>query len=173
MECGVCGNTVPAPVADPWHFRLNGFVSEGLREHGVLPVIWCLAHYALQARTSLYFLESQELFFTERSIVERKCDAELDLLLVADGRVRLCEAKASRDGIDLQKLGDLAERIRPDVVTLAVMARTSPRLTQMLTGLQNRLRPQGIEAELLTVEGEGLYDSPHLPNGLSVRKRVL
>jgi hypothetical protein len=28
MVCAVCGRSEPAPVADSWHFRLNGFVGE-------------------------------------------------------------------------------------------------------------------------------------------------
>ena len=67
MVCEVCGNSEPAPVADSWHFRLNQFILEGFREHGLLPSIWCLAKHAELARTSFFYLDSHELFFTGKA----------------------------------------------------------------------------------------------------------
>jgi hypothetical protein len=99
MVCEVCGRNEPAPVAGSWHFRINGFVLEGLREHGLLPTIWCLAKCAERANASFFYLDAHldahKLFFTEESANKGKPDAELDLLIVSDGIVRLVEAKAS------------------------------------------------------------------------------
>jgi hypothetical protein len=173
MICEVCGRTRPAPVADPWYFRLNGFVLEGMREHGLLPDIWCLTKCAERANKSFFFLEPHDLFFTERTASEGEPDAELDLLIVADGVVRLCEAKTSRQGIDIKKLSALAQRIRPDIVTLAVMETRSHALTERLTQLQQRLAESEIAAELMTLDNHDIDRSPMLPTGTSRRIRLL
>jgi hypothetical protein len=125
MKCEVCNHSVPAPITDPWHFKLDGFILEGLREHSLLSYLWCLRRLAGEARISFLFLEPQELFYTEQSVDKRKLpDAEIDLLTVGDGVVRLCEIKAAHKGIDIQKFAVVAKRIRPNMATLAVS--TSP-----------------------------------------------
>jgi hypothetical protein len=173
MVCEVCGRNEPAPVAESWHFRINGFVLEGLREHGLLPAIWCLAKCAEHANSSFFYLEAHELFFTKESVDKRKSDAELDLLIVSDGVVRLVEAKASGQGIEIAKTAELAKRLRPDLVTLAVMEASSPALTQKLSELRQQLAGADITAELMTLEPGDIEESPYLPTGTSHRVRIL
>ena len=173
MVCEVCGRTEPAPVADPWHFRMNGFVLEGLREQGLLPVIWCLAKCAERANASFFYLGPHELFFTPQSADERKPDAELDLLIVSDGLVRLIEAKTSGPGIDTSKTAALAKRLRPDVVTLAVMEAASPTLSAKLAELQQQLAGSHIASDLMALEPSDIDDFPNLPAGTSYRVRLL
>jgi hypothetical protein len=172
MKCNICGNTQSPPVAGPWHFKLNEFVGEAIREQGLLPVIWCLSRLSRVARNSFFFLESQELFFSEESVDAKKNDAELDLLVVSDGRVYLCEAKASRSDIDVEKIANLAIRIRPDVVVLAVMESSGSALQTMLAQLQERLSGTGIAADLFTLANGDLEDSPLLPTGRTKRVRL-
>jgi hypothetical protein len=173
MVCEVCGKAEPAPVADSWHFRLNQFILEGFREHGLLPSIWCLGKHAELARTSFFYLDPHELFFTAESVETGNPDAELDLLIVSDGVVRLVEAKASGNGINISKLVELAKRIRPDVVTLAVMEVQSPALTAKLGEIRGHLAGSGISAELMTLESDDIDNSQTLPTGTSYRVRML
>jgi hypothetical protein len=173
MICDVCGAKRPAPVADPWHFRLNSFITEGLREHGLLASMWCLAKFAERANASFFYLEPHELFYSEESVESRRPDAELDLLVVMDGKVRLCEAKSSSRRIDIAKLADLARRLRPDIVTLAVMEPMSNGLQQRLTELQRLVRDFSITTELVTLANDDIEDSPTLPTGKSIRVRLL
>ena len=172
MVCEVCGRSEPAPVADSWHFRINAFVLEGLREHGLLPAIWCLAKCAERAKTSFFYLDPHELFFSRESAEMGKPDAELDLLMVADGVARLVEAKASGQGIDIAKTAELAKRLRPNVVTLAVMEAQSLRLRAKVNELQRQLAGSDIAAELITLEPSDIDDLPTLPTGTSYRLRV-
>lgn len=172
MVCEVCGRHEPAPVADSWHFKLNGFVLEGLREHGLLPTVWSLAKCAERANTSFFYLDPHELFFIGESARKPKPDAELDLLIVSDGRVRLIEAKMSGRGIEVAKTADLAKRLRPDLVTLAVMEPRSPGLAQKLNDLQQQLAGSDIAADLMTLDPGDIDDSPTLPTGTSVRVRL-
>jgi hypothetical protein len=164
MVCEVCGTKEPAPVAESWHFRLNGFVLEGLREHGLLPTIWSIGRCAESANASLFYIASHELFFTRESAVKGSPDAELDLLIVSDGMVRLLEAKASGQGIEIAKTAELAKRLRPDVVTLAVMEAASPALLKKLTKLKQQLAESNIAVDLMTLERRDIDDSPELPN---------
>ncbi len=173
LVCEVCGRSEPAPVADSWHFRINNFVCEALREHGALPAVWCLTKFAEQARTSFFYLDPHELFFNPESADQGKPDAEIDLIIVSDGIVRLVEAKPSRRDVDIAKSAELAKRIRPDVITLAVMEAPSPALTAKLAELQQQLAGQDIAADLMTFDTDDIDDSPTLPTGTSYRVRLL
>ena len=172
MNCEVCGRTEPAPVAETWHFKLNGFVLEGLREHGLLPVIWCLANLSALANTSFFYFNPYELFFTQEAATSGISNAELDLLIVSDGVVRLVEAKASSRGLDIAKTAELAKRRRPDVVTLAVMETESPNLKLKLSELKKQLSGTDVDADLMTLNPDDIDCSPWLPTGNTYWTRV-
>jgi len=163
IVCEVCGRAEPAPVTDSWHFRLNRFILEGLREHGLLPTIWCLAKCAESAKASFFYLDPHELFFTRESVEAGKSDAELDLLVVSDGVVRLVEAKASERGINVAKSAELAKRLRPDMVTLAILEAPSPGLGAKLEELRRQLAGSDIAANVMTLDPDDVDDSPSLP----------
>ena len=173
MVCEVCGRNEPAPVANSWHFKINGFVLEGLREHGLLPIVWCLAKCAERATMSYFYLDPHELFFSVKTTNKGASDAELDLLVVSDGVVRLVEGKASGQGIEIDKTAELAKRLRPDVVTLAVMEPRSAALTKKLTDLQQQLAGTDIAADLMTLDAGDIDVSPTLPTGTSYWVRLL
>lgn len=173
MECEVCGRNQPAPVDHPWHFKMNGFVLRGLQEHGLLPLMWCLGRYADKADASFFYLPPHDLFFTHQSFEEGKSDSEVDLLMVCDGIVRMVEAKTSSRGIKVATTVELAKRIRPDFVVLAVMEEMSPSLQRTFEELQGQLKGTDINAELLTLESGDIDASPRLPTGASYRVRML
>ena len=110
MRCGVCSHVDPAPVTAPWHFKLDTFILEGLREHSMLSYVWCLDRLARFAQVSFFFLEPHELFYTSESADDRKADAEFDLLTVTKGIVRLCEIKSSKRDLDIAKFAEVAKR---------------------------------------------------------------
>jgi hypothetical protein len=105
------------------------------------------------------------LFYSSASAEAGRPDAELDLLIVADGVVRVAEAKSSRQGINVTKTAELAKRLRPDTVTLAVMESPSIALTTKLTELEQQLAGSDIAAELMTLQPGDIDDSPTLPTG--------
>lgn len=152
MSCEVCGRFQPAPVNDPWQFKPNAFVLEALREHGALPMIWCISRLAADARRSFYFLAGHELFLSEESADAGRPDAEIDVLAVCDGEVQLCEVKSSAYDIDIEKLVLLALRIRPQQLLLAVMAPASPAIKVKLEQLRERLAATSIAVNSLTLE---------------------
>ena len=172
MECEVCSHISPAPVTDPWHFKLDAFIREGLREHSMLSYVWCLHRLAEEARVSFFFLEPHELFYTPESADKRRADAEIDLLTVADGVVRLCEIKAANRDLDIEKFAKVAKRVRPDVATLAVMEPNSSGLSAKLSELETALRGTNIASELVYLQDQDIDPSPMLPNGRQVSVRL-
>ena len=172
MECDVCGTSQPAPVTQTWRFKLDNFILEGLREHGLLACLWCLAKLVSRARVSFYFCESQQLFYTVESFEKRESDLEIDLLAVVDGTTYLCEAKSSSGGIDVDKFVEIAKRIRPDVAMLAVMEPRSPALNATFERITQALIGASIKSELLVLHCDDIDDSPHLPTGRSFRVQV-
>ena len=163
MICNICEAERPAPVNEPWHFRLNGFVLEGLREHGMLAYIWCLHRVLKRSKSSFFFLEPQELFY-DIAPKRRQPSAEVDLLIVADGVVHLCEAKTSDRKIDLQKLSAVARRLRPDFVTLAVMEEWTTTLEKKANQLRELLSGTDIQVELMTLLPADVESAPNLPH---------
>lgn len=163
LSCEVCGETEAAPVEEPWSFRLNGFLQEALREHGVLALVWCLERLEQRCRTTFFYLGPHELWQAYPSDSKTRPSGEADLICVVDGTVHLCEVKSSDRDIDLTSLIDVAKRLRPDVVTLAVFASKSPRLEQRERELRTALTPHDIEVELLTVESDERGGDAYLP----------
>jgi hypothetical protein len=165
MTCEVCASSQPAPVSEPWRFKLNGFVLEAIREHGALPMIWCLSRLAGDAKESFFYLAAHELFYTRKGVEAAKPDAEIDILAVADGRVSLCEVKSSNYALDIPKLAALAHRVRPDEVILAVMEPRSKALSDKLTQLRKSLVGTDISAHLMCLKSGDLDDWAILPAG--------
>jgi hypothetical protein len=133
--------------------QVGQFILEGLREHGLLACLWCLAQLSSRARESFYFCESQQLFYTAESFEKRKSDVEIDLLAVVDGTTYLCESKSSSGSIDTSKFAEVAKRIRPDVAMLAVMEQESPALNAIFERITQALDRTGIKPELLAQRG--------------------
>lgn len=172
MVCDVCGQSKVAPVTAPWNFKLNAFVLEGLRAHGLLAELWCLSRLSDRARGSFYFLEPHELFFIPPVTPNARPDAEIDLIAVVDGIVHLCEAKTSNH-VDVEKFAELALKIRPDVATLAIMEPHSQAVDRRLNELKRLLEGSDIAAEVLWLGENDIEDSPNLPTGSTQLIRLL
>ena len=157
-NCEVCRTNQIAPVDKPWDFRLNGFLREALKEHGLLALIWCLIKFERRVRETFYFLGPHDLFVEYPDNNRAVGDNEADLICVVDGKVHLCEVKSSGREIQIQPLINVARRIRPDVVTLAVLEPASPRLTAKLEEITRVLAEEEILAELVTLSDDDFDD---------------
>jgi hypothetical protein len=164
LSCSICGTSEAAPVNDPWSFRLHGFMQDALREHGLLALVWCLVELEDRARHTFFYLGPHELW--KPSTIERtnKPDNEADLICIVDDQVHLCEVKSSARDIEVESLVEVAIRLRPDVVTLAVMEPPSARLNSKLEELKLGLGNNGIEAQLLTLRPDRFSDVANLPS---------
>jgi hypothetical protein len=163
LDCAICGAAKPAPVDEPWSFRLNGFVQDAMREHGVLALIWCLISLENRARNTFFFLGPHDLWKEPPEDESTHHDHEADLICVLDGRVHLCEVKSSAREIALPSLVEVAKRLRPDIVTLAVMEASSGRLTSKMEELKSALADTDIEVHLLTLAENQDWEDAYLP----------
>ena len=163
LTCSICGSTEPAPVDKPWSFRLNGFLQDAMREHGLVALVWCLVALEERARDTFFYLGPHELWIEQPRDYNTPCDSEADLICVLDGDVHLCEVKSSSRDIDLASLIEVALRLRPDVVTLAVLEAPSARLNAKVVELRQGLAGTDIRVELQTLVRDERMDDAYIP----------
>lgn len=163
VHCQVCHHPNVAPVDRPWQFRLNGFLREALQRHGVGPLLWVLARYHKAFRsTSLWFEGPLNIYADLNSYHQRQPTGDVDLTIVIDGKVTMCEAKASARGLDKpRKTAELFAKLRPDVALLAVMEAPSAPLQAKFEEFSGALAGTGIKPELWTLdEAADFEDAP-------------
>lgn len=164
LVCDICQSEKSAPVSGDWAFRLNDFVLEAYRDHGVEPVEWALWKLSERARSSFYFCPSMSLW----DAYPEKADgptAEIDALAVVDGLLYLIEAKASArlSGPEITNFVEICERVRPDVFMIALMeAKLSADFDRRLDEFQ-KLMPQ-TKVEVLRFDPSELEDGSMLPH---------
>ena len=71
--------------------------------------------------------------------------------------------KASERGINVAKSAELAKRLRPDMVTLAILEAPSPGLGAKLEELRRQLAGSDIAANVMTLDPDDVDDLPSLP----------
>ncbi len=165
LACVICNAETELPVSIPWHFRPNDFVVESLRSHSVLSLVWVLSALRERARSSFMYV-GPTCFGLSNNY--DKADAEGDLLAVVDGVSFLCEVKSSWRSLratDLDGLVNLAKRLRPDQVILAVMEDGGSRFDERIRTASSALAAEGITFELLTTSRYCVEDDPHLIAG--------
>ena len=172
MVCDVCGHAQPAPVSFSWQFQLDGFILDGMQEHGLLSCLWALTKLNSRAQSSFYYCESIQLFYDDEAYKKRNPSAEIDLIVVVDGLVFLCEVKSSQRDFNAEKFVNTAERMRPDVALLAVMEASTPKLTKAFQSAVERLETINVRTELMTLQKGDIRENPHLPTGQSFRQRI-
>jgi len=162
LQCEVCETKISMPVNVPWSFRLNDFLREGLKEHGIGALVWAAISLERKARDSFYFLSPHELFREYPSSDRARPNHEIDLIGVIDGAVHICEVKSSDRDIDIDSLIQVARDLRPDGVILAVMDKSSPRLVSTFQALLKELINLDIKGELLTLDNFTYEDDAYL-----------
>jgi hypothetical protein len=163
LTCSICGSKERAPVAEPWSFRLNGFLQDALREHGLLALVWCLVELERQARETFFYLGPHNLWKDYPDNKGMPPSHEADLICVVDGLVHLCEVKSSGRDIAISSLVEVAKRLRPDIVTLAVMEEETPRLLAKVKDLETAIADPSIRVELLTLRLDERWEDAGLP----------
>jgi hypothetical protein len=157
--CEVCGTSESAPVDRPWEFRLNEFMREALRKHGVLPLFWTLSKLRDFREKSFFFEGPLDIYFDLPPWEASGPDGDVDLICVSNGRVFICEVKQSAR--QLRKTGDFStviSRLRPDVGIIAVMESMSPEIQQAFRRFSLPLVDSGIETRLITLEQQDFSD---------------
>ncbi|WP_156402061.1 hypothetical protein [Caulobacter sp. Root1472] len=162
--CEVCHGDQPAPIDRPWQFRLNGFLREALQRHGVGPLFWALGRLQRHNQNSFWFEGPLNIYFDEVSFETRRPQTDIDLTIIDNGQVLMCEVKQStRQFKDPQGLARTMSRLRPDIAMIAVMEPLSPALTTKFAAFSTALDGTGIKPELMTLDAETDIDaSPYL-----------
>jgi len=158
--CQVCHRPNVAPVDQPWQFRMNGFLREALQRHGIGPLLWVLARYHKAVRSSsLWFEGPLNIFFDHHTYDRRQPSGDVDLTIVLDGKVTMCEAKSSARGLDKpKKVAELFAALRPDIALIAVMEAPSAALNAKFDEFSAALAGTGIEPKLWTLDEDADFE---------------
>ncbi|MEJ2121086.1 MAG: hypothetical protein P8Z76_10320, partial [Alphaproteobacteria bacterium] len=165
LKCNVCGREELAPVSGPWHYRASPFLLAAYREHGVEAVIWTLWELWKHASRSFYFAPSMSVWDEYPDQPDVKPTAELDALVVVDGKLCLCEAKssASLDSQGIAKLTGIATKIRPDVLVVSCMEPGTKRFANAIQKLNENVGDD-IRVQAITFDTTALERGPLLPS---------
>jgi hypothetical protein len=153
IVCEVCHDVRAAPVDKPWQFRLNGFLREALQRYGVGPLFWVLSRFQRDSSNSFWFEGPLDIFFDQNAADSRRQETDIDLTMIDNGVVRMCEVKQSeRQFKDPAGLARTLARLRPDVAMIAVMESDSLALQRKFAEFSATLAGTGIKPELLTLD---------------------
>lgn len=126
-NCEICRKGRSSQVAGSLHFRLNSFVQHAFASSSSQgAVLWCLQYLA--SKTRLPVGDSTQCFaFAPAMDIFKKNESDLwtdvDITANVNGKIYLVEVKRSHKFVrmkDLDKLLELANELRPDVLLLAV-----------------------------------------------------
>lgn len=163
LDCQICQAPMPVPLEMDWEFKLNPFLLECLREHGIQAVFWALSICRDRSRSSFFYQEPSDIWFDNP---EGDRDTDVDLAAVLDGSAYAIEVKSSVRNFGAtarQEFVDLARRLRPDVAVAAIMAACNEtKRRQIVENLRSLLADDTIEIEVWTLETNPLSDRPFL-----------
>ena len=104
---------------------------------------------------SFWFEGPLNIYNTKADYAAGRNHTDIDLTVVANGRVRMCEVKQSGRGF--RKPEDLAKRLRrlrPDVATIAIMQPLTPSIQAKYDRFASALQGSGVQPELITFDAE-------------------
>ncbi len=96
LTCAVCRTQTPLPADFRWHFYMNDFLADGLREHGLLGLVWSLGHLQWRAEESFFFVPPLGLFRSIPQTRRAPPNKEVDICCVVDGIFIIGEVKEFR-----------------------------------------------------------------------------
>jgi hypothetical protein len=135
---------------------MNDFLAEGLREHGVLGMIWALGHLEGNAEDCFFFAPPLALYRAYPEHHGTPPDAELDICCVVDGAFIIGEVKESDRDINDRLGNDLiakANDVRPDKVVIACLDRgAEASLVQQAGRVRSAIQNLGCAVETIVPE---------------------
>jgi hypothetical protein len=148
-----------------WYYKLNTLVQAGIAEYGLTPVVITLGQLLSWSFNSFFYAPSLELLKSEgEDSREYKSVGDLDIVCVLDGKFIIGEIKQSVGLFkpsDFEKMADLAEVIRPDLVLFSSLNQKPTRtVSQSIDKVKRRLEPLEIEAEWFELSEHIFEPSP-------------
>lgn len=163
IVCEVCHDVKAAPVDRSWQFRLNGFLREALQRYGIGPLFWVLSRFQHRNANSFWFEGPLDIFFDQTAADYGQAETDIDLTMIDNGVVRMCEVKQSERAFrDPVRLAQTMARLRPDIAVIAVMEPDSPALHAKFVSFSAALAGSGVKPELLTLRtDEDITSDPY------------
>jgi len=124
IDCRGCGCRYSVDAKEKWQYRLNSLLKAAFSEHGTIPVLLVLGQLLRDARSSFVYFPSIELLRHSEDYEKIQCLGEIDLLCIKDGQFIIGEIKQTVRlfrSDDFNKMGDIAEKIKPDVIIFSSM----------------------------------------------------
>jgi hypothetical protein len=130
VACIVCAGEERALAHFSWSFRLDEYVSAGIRERGLRGLVWALGSLNWQARDSFMFSPPLDLYRNEKHLTDA------DIACIIDGKFVVGEVKESGYNINkalTDKLILCGRIVRPDVLILACLdAKALPKVKKQV-----------------------------------------
>jgi hypothetical protein len=120
LRCKGCNYEYSMPAYQDWYYKLNTLVQAGCFGHGLIPVILVLGELLLYPSVSFFYAPCLELFEKYGS----DSYGDIDIVCIQNGKFIIGEIKQSVGLFkpnDFIKMGDIAERIHPDVLLFSSM----------------------------------------------------
>lgn len=147
-ECRGCKNTFNLPPEITWLYRLSNLVRDGIRQHGLVPVLLTLGQLYEDSRSSFIYTESLDLYKLGKKNKYTHL-GDLDIVCIQDGRFVMGEVKRSSSLFKQKHFDDalsLAKQIRPDCLIFSSLDGQKRKLIEdNIKQLQNELKPFGVE----------------------------
>ena len=162
--CSVCQSDIALPLDLDWEFRLNEFVLQCVRDHGIQALIWALSICRDRSSVSFFFQGPTNVWTDLED--NSTSDTDLDLTAVIDGQSYLIEVKSSLSKLGekaLSKFADVIRRVQPECAVLAIMDETTPKRSHALKEeFEKRLSDMQTSIEIWTLNEFPLHDGPYL-----------
>jgi hypothetical protein len=147
-ECRGCGNVFNLPPEQPWFYRLNNLVQDGVSQHGLIPVLLTLGELYDSARSSFIYSTSLDLHQRLKRGKEKHL-GDLDIVCIQDGKFIMGEIKQDSDLFQQKHFKEalkLAKKIKPNVLIFASLdGKNRSLIDDNIRVLKEKLEPLGIE----------------------------
>jgi len=144
MRCDGCLMNYPLPPEPEWSFRLNSLVSNALRKHGLLPVLYTL--YDINRFPGMFlYLPCQDIYKGN----EPDPYTDIDIMVIKDGKFIIGEVKSDPSGFEptqFEKLKEISMNLLPDELLIAAPGDSWPSdITLKVRKLSDELKAKEIK----------------------------
>ncbi|MFW6173375.1 MAG: hypothetical protein ACOC5T_06485 [Elusimicrobiota bacterium] len=164
IDCKGCGYRFSVNAKEKWLYRLNSLLKAACSKHGTIPVLLVIGQLLSDARSSFIYFPCIELLKYDEDYKKSECLGEIDLLCIKDGQLIIGEIKQSVGlfgADDFNKIGDIAEKINPDVIIFSSMDIAPNSLVQEnIKILKERLKHLEIEVKWYPIHEWAFKSSP-------------
>jgi hypothetical protein len=153
-ECKGCTSKFNIPPEEPWVYRLNSLIQDGINQHGLIPVLLTLGQLRQEARLSFLYSPSLDIFKAYKK--NGKHLGDIDIVCIKDGKLIIGEIKQSSSLFKTKHFEQalmLSKIIRPSVFIFAsLVGGIKPIIEENIKRLTDELKPMGITAQWYKIQ---------------------